>query len=69
MPGNDVDFFTAQFLNHILHSASFHAHTGAHRVDVGIIGGNRKFGAAAGFPGSSHDIDNPFAYFRNFCLE
>ncbi len=69
MPGNDVDFFTAQFLNDILHPAAFHAHTGAHRIDIGVIGGHRKLGAAAGFPGGSHDIDDPFTYFGNFCFK
>src|SRR5579875_1294969 len=68
-PGDDVDFFTAQFLDHRLHARSLHADTGADRIDVGIVGINRHFGAAAGFARALANFNDALVDFGDLLLE
>ena len=69
MPGDDVDFFSAQLLDDILHPAAFHADAGTNRIDVRIVGCHGKFCPDARFPCSTFDLNNAFTDFRDFGLE
>ena len=66
MPWNDIDFFTPQLLHHVLYTAALHSHTGANRVNVGIIRCHGDFCTDTGFTGSSHYFDDTFADLRHF---
>ena len=46
---NDVDFFAAQFADDGLHAHAFHAHAGAHWIDVFIAAEYGDFGALTRF--------------------
>ena len=37
VPGNDVYFFTPQFLHHVLDPTAFHAHAGTDRINIGVV--------------------------------
>ncbi len=66
VPRNDVDLFSPQFLDHILHPATLHPDAGTHRIDVGIAGGDGYLGPHTGFAGRPHDFDDTFADLRHF---
>ena len=69
MPWDDVNFFSPQFLHHVLNATAFHAHAGTDGIYIGVIRSHGDFGAYTGFPGSPHDINDAFAYFRYFGSE
>jgi len=49
-----------------LHARAAHAHAGAHRINVLILGPNRDLAALARFAGHTDDVDEPFGNFRHF---
>ena len=69
VPGDDVDLFPPQFLDHILHPVAFHAHAGSHRVDVPVFGDNGNFGPAPRFPDHIHDPDDLLGDLRDLHLK
>ena len=66
MPGDDVNFFSPQFLYHVLDSTAFHAHAGADGIYIGTIRRHGDLSTYTGFAGSAHDIHDAFANFRDF---
>src|SRR4029077_10988436 len=68
-PRHDVDFFAAQFLDDRLHAGAFHPDACADRVDVGILGIDRDFGASAGLARALANLDDALVNFRHFLLE
>ena len=69
VPGNDVNLLAAQLLHHRLHAATLHTHAGAHRVDVGVAGGDGDLGPAARLPRHGLDHHDPFGDLRDLHLE
>ena len=69
MPGNNIDFFTFEFLNHTLNPVPLNADTCADRINVRIAGTNCYFTAASGFSGCPDNVDNAFVDFRDFCFK
>ena len=68
-PVDDVDLLSPKLLHHRLHPGALHAHAGAHRIDVGVVGGHRDLRPSARLPGRSLDLDDPFVNFGDFLLE
>ena len=65
-PMDNVDFFSAQFLNHRLDPHTPHPHTGPHRIHIGISRGHRNFCPASRLPGDSFYLDDLFVDLWNF---
>ena len=59
-PVDDVDLLSPKLLHHRLNPGSLHAHTGTHRIYVGVVGDHGDLGPAARLPGRSLDLDDPF---------
>ena len=56
--GNDVDLLAVQLVDDHAHTPAAGAHTGADRVDVGVVGGDRDLGALPWFTGTGLDLDD-----------
>ncbi len=69
VPGDDVDLLAAQFLDDALDPAALHPHAGAHRVDIGVVGGDGDLGPHARLPGGPHDGHDTLADFRDLGAE
>ena len=52
-----------------MNPASFHPHTGSHRIYVRIISGYGDFRSASRLAGRPHNTDDTFRDFGNFCFK
>src|SRR5690348_1110372 len=66
---NDVDFFAAQFADDGLHAHAFHAHTGAHGIDVLISAEDSDLGALASFASGGTNLHGAVIDLRDFHFE
>ena len=69
VPGNDIDLFPFELLDHVLNPVAPDPHAGAHRVDIHVVGNHSDLGPPAGLPGNGLDGNDAFADFRHFRLE
>ena len=64
-----MSIFSPQFADDGLHAHALHADTGAHAIDVRILGEDRHFGALAGLARDGLDHHRAVVDLRNFHFE
>ena len=69
VPADDVDFFTAEFIDDVLDSASANADAGADGIHLGVDRADGDLGAVARLARQGLDFDRSLADFGNFALE
>src|SRR4029079_13463326 len=68
-PGDDVDLFAPQLLNHRMDARPSHAHAGTDRIDVVIVRVHRDLRAPAGLARRALHLDDALVDLRHFLLE
>ena len=68
-PGDDIDLFALQFLDHGLDPAAAHADAGADRVDRTVVRNDGNLRPRSGVARHSPDLDNAVVDFRHFLGE
>ena len=69
VPGDDVNFLAAEFVDNVLNARATHAHTAAHRFHARLQGGHSHLGTITGLASESFDFHNALADFRHLLLQ